>query len=136
MGVGFLRHKLAEKGLGTYHQVFSAGIWAVDDHPASENSVTVMAERGIDINDHVAHTVTADDMAEADLILVMSREHERALKSTWPQYEWKVYRLSEMVGKRKDVQDPYGGSVREYRACADIIENYIQEGFARIQELI
>ncbi len=135
IAVGFLRQHLVEQGIDTHHQVISAGVWAVDDRPASENAVAVMAERGIDITDHIAHTITSEDMAAADLVLVMSREHERMIRNTWPQYDWKVRRLSEMAGRRKDIQDPYGGSIEEYRACADTIAEYIDRGFQRIVAL-
>ena len=135
MAMGLLRQRLAEEGLGQRHQITSSGVWAVEGRPASENAVTVMAERGIDISDHVARTITAGDVAEAELILVMSQEHKQMIHNTWPQYEWKIYRLSEMVGKRKDVQDPYGGPIEEYRACADILQAYIDQGFKRILEL-
>lgn len=135
MAAGFLRHRLSEQGLDARHQVLSAGVWAVDNHPASEQAIAVMAERGIDISNHIAHTTTAKDIAEADLILVMSQEHEQTIRNTWPQYGWKVQRLSEMVGKRKDIADPYGGPIEEYRACADTLEEYINQGFKRILEL-
>jgi protein-tyrosine-phosphatase len=134
MAAGLLRQRLAEHGLDR-HQVSSAGVWAVDGRPASENAITVMAERGIDITDHIAHTVNANDVAEADLILVMSQEHEQIIQNTWPQYSWKVTRISEMVGKRKNVRDPYGGSIEEYRNCADILSGYVERGFQRIVEL-
>jgi protein-tyrosine-phosphatase len=136
MASGLLRKRLAKDGLDARHHVLSAGVWAVDGHPASENAIAVMAERGIDITDHIAHTITADDVAEADLILAMSKEHERMIQNTWPQYDWKLYRLSEMVGKRRDVRDPYGGPIEEYRACADILSDYIDRGFDRILELL
>lgn len=135
MAMGLLRQQMAEEGLGARYQVHSAGVWAVDDHPASENAVAVMAERGVDITGHIAHTINSDDVAEADLILVMSSEHERMIRNTWPQYEWKVYRLSEMAGKRKDIRDPYGGPIEEYRECADLISDYIEKGFERILQL-
>jgi protein-tyrosine-phosphatase len=135
MATGLLRQRLAEKGLDSHHRVFSAGVWAVDDHPASENAVTVMAERGIDISDHVAHTINAGDVAEADLILVMGREHEQMIRNMWPQYGWKIHRLSEMAGKRQDIPDPYGDPIEEYRDCADTLADYIDRGFKRILEL-
>lgn len=135
MAEGLLRERLAQEGLDAQHRVESAGVWAVDDYPASANAIAVMAERGIDITDHIAHTITAHDMAEADLILVMTREHEQVLQNTWHQYSWKVRRLSELVGKRRDVQDPYGGPITEYRVCADTLSEYIDQGFERILEL-
>ena len=88
MAMGLLRQRLAEEGLGLRYQVTSTGVWAVDGRPASENGVKVMAERDIDISDHVARTITAGDVAEAELILVMSKEHKRMIHNTWPQYEW------------------------------------------------
>jgi protein-tyrosine-phosphatase len=136
MAVGLLRERLFQEGVGAQHKVSSAGTWAVDGHPASDHAVAVMAERGIDISDHVAHTITAEDVAEAELILVMSREHAGMIQSTWPQYEWKVYRLCELAGKRRDVADPYGGPIEEYRVCADTIADYVDQGFQRILQLI
>lgn len=134
MAEGLLRQRLREEGI-EHHRVMSAGVWAVDDHPASDHAITVMAERGIDTRDHIAHTVTANDVAEADLILVMTKEHSQILRNTWPQYQWKIHLLSEMVGKQRDVRDPYGGSIEEYRACADTLSEYVDEGLQRILEL-
>ena len=135
MAEGLLRQRLADAGLSASHRVWSAGTWAIDDRPASEHAITVLGERGIDISGLIAHTITAADVAEADLILVMSQEHARIIRGAWPQYDWKVYLLSEMSGKRKDVQDPYGGPIGEYRKCADIIDGYIERGLSRILEL-
>lgn len=135
MADGLLSQRLDQEGLDRRYQVSSAGVWAVHGRPASENSVAVMAERGIDISGHIAHTLSAEDMAEADLVLVMSRDHKQMIRNTWPQYDWKVYRLSEAVGKKKDVKDPYGGPIEQYRACADTISDYIQRGFQRILNL-
>jgi protein-tyrosine-phosphatase len=135
MATGLLRQRLEAEGLGSSHEVVSTGTWALDDLPASPNAVTVMAERGIDISQHIAQTITAEAVAGADLILVMSREHAQVLQNTWPQYGWKVHLLSEMVGQRRDVRDPYGGSLQEYRACADTVARYIEAGFQRILEL-
>ena len=135
MAAGLMRQRLAQAGLN-HHQVASAGVWALDGRPASDHAITVMAERGIDISDHIAHTVTADDMAEADLVLVMMRDQAQVLRNTWPQYDWKVRRLSEMAGKRQDVSDPYGGSLEEYRACAEAIERYLNEGWPNILKLL
>jgi len=135
MAAGLLHQRLADEGLDSRHRVISAGVWALDGRPASKDAVVVMAERGIDITHHVAHTLTADDVAEADLILVMSREHAQVLRNTWPQYNWKVHRLSEMAGKRQDIQDPYGARIEEYRKTADVISDYIDRGFQHILEL-
>jgi protein-tyrosine phosphatase len=112
MAEGLLRQRLLEEGLDTHYRVLSAGVWAVDDNPASANAIAVMAEQGIDITDHIAHTITANDVAEADLILVMAQEHAQVIRNTWPQYGWRVH-----------------------RTCADTLAGYIDGGLRRILEL-
>ena len=135
MAAGLLCHRLAATKAGTRHRVLSAGVWAEDDEPASGNAVATMAERGIDISGHRSHSLTTEEVAGAELILVMTHEHARMIRQTWPQYAWKVHLLSEMTGKRRDVEDPYGGSIEEYHACADTMARYINGGLERILEL-
>ena len=135
MATGLLRQRLAEKGLEGQFQVVSAGVNAVDGYRASRNGIFVMAERELDITSHIAHTVTGNDMVRSNLVLTMSRAHAQSLRQSWPQYAWKVYLLSEMSGKRKDIKDPFGGTVGQYRTAADIISRYIDEGFERMMEL-
>jgi len=136
MAAGLLRQRLAMEKLDAPHRVLSAGVWAADGDPASENAVATMAERGIDISDHRSHSLTTEEIAGADLILVMTHEHARMVRHTWSQYAWKVHLLSEMAGKRRDVEDPYGGSIQEYRACADTLSRYIDTGLDRILQLV
>ena len=135
MAEGLLRQRLADEGLADQFQIGSTGVWALDGQPASENARQVMQERGIDISGHVARTISAQNVSEADLILVMSREHHEVITNTWSQYGWKVFWLSEMSGRRRDVRDPYGGSLEEYRECANILADYIDLGLERILKL-
>ena len=136
MAAGLLRQRLAADNANARHRVLSAGVWAADGEPASENAITAMAERGIDISDHRSHSLTNEEVAEADLILVMTREHARLVRHTWSQYAWKVYLLSEMTGKHRDVEDPYRGPIEEYRACTRTMSRYIDDGLERILHLI
>jgi len=63
--------RLAMEKLDAPHRVLSAGVWAADGDPASENAVATMAERGIDISDHRSHSLTTEEIAGAALILVI-----------------------------------------------------------------
>ena len=92
----------------------------------------MLAERGIDISDHVAHTVTQREIAEADLVLVMEEGHRRTLFYSYPQYLTKVFLLSEMSGDYGDVKDPYRRPKAEYEICADRWEKLIDEGYDNI----
>ena len=136
MAEALFRRQVHAADLANEVQVRSAGVWAQEGRPASAGAVAVMAERGLDIQDHRAHTLTSEDMAEADLVLVMSREHLDYLRSMWPQYTYKVKRVAEMAGRRRDIVDPYGMPHQDYRDTADEIETYLQKGFRAILQAL
>jgi protein-tyrosine-phosphatase len=72
--------------------VSSAGIAGLDGERATVEAVGVMRERGVAITAHRARSVTAELLAESDLVLTMEArqaEHTRALASppiaAWPE---------------------------------------------------
>lgn len=116
--------------------VSSAGTWAVNERGASRNSVVVMEERGIDIGAHIARGVSAEMLQEADLILCMESGHAEAIAAEFPEEAGgKVYMLSQMVGKRHDIVDPYGSPLEDYQEMAEELEQLIDEALPRIKEL-
>lgn len=94
-----------------------------------------MAERGIDISAHRACDLTREAVEEADLILVMSGNQKEIVERYFPESRGKTYLLSEIVGKEKDIWDPYGGLLEPYRRCADELEGILEEGYERIFDL-
>lgn len=116
MAVGLWREKLRREGMGDKYQVRSAGIWAAEGLPAAAYAIQVMAERGIDISHHRGHNLTLEDVEEADLILTMTKSHKEIITNQYPQAAGKTYLLSEMVGRKYDISDPYGSSLALYRS--------------------
>jgi protein-tyrosine-phosphatase len=136
MAVGFLREKLRKAGLEEGYRVRSAGVWAPENQPPSTNACQIMAGRGIDISDHRSHDLTAEDVEEADLILTMERGQAEAIRVELPQHAHKVHVLSQVAGRQYDIRDPAGGSLCEYRQCANEIERLVEEGYPRIMQLV
>jgi protein-tyrosine-phosphatase len=58
------------------------------------------------------------------------------VRAAWPQYAYKVRRLAEMAGRRRDIEDPYGKSRRDYRETADEIDRYLRTGWDAILEAL
>lgn len=98
--------------------VHSRGLFA-DGSPVSANSAAVMSEMGIDISEHISHSLTKDDLS-ADLFICMSSSHREALLSLGLPNE-KVFVLG------SGISDPYGGSLTVYRACRDEILRAVDE---------
>ncbi len=134
MAAALFKARLAREGQAGW-QVRSAGTWALDGQPASANAIQVMAERGIDLGDHRSHGLTAEDVAQADLILTMEQGQAEAIRAEFPAHAGRVYLLSAMAGLHYDVEDPYGGPPDEYRLCATELEDLIERGYGRIVAL-
>lgn len=132
MAAALLQARLSRDEARRDWQAESAGTSAAEGRPASVYALEEMAQRGLDLSAHRARQVTPDLVAEADLVLVMETNHAEALKAAFPDHAHKVYMLSEMVGRRCDIGDPYGGRREEYAATAKELEELIEAGYGRI----
>ena len=77
MAEGLLRAKLEENGIEA--EVNSAGLAAEEGMPASENSVLVCKERGVDLSAHRSKVLTYEMLRECDLIYCMTRGQASSL---------------------------------------------------------
>ena len=136
MTEALLRARLARDEARRDWQGGSAGVWTADGRPASAYAVEEMSQRGIDLRGHRSRNVTREMMAEADLVLAMTRQHAEALGAAFPDHTHKVYLLSEMVGQMYDISDPYGGTRLEYACTARELEQLIEDGYGRIVALV
>jgi protein-tyrosine phosphatase len=86
MAQAMLSARLAARGVAV--PVASAGLLGGGRPPPPE-VISVMAARGIDVTGHRSRVVTADDLAAADLILGLTREHVRHAAvlrpAAWPR---------------------------------------------------
>ena len=85
MAQAMLSRRLAEQA--TPVSLASAGLLDGGRRPPPE-VISVMAARGTDVTGHRSRRVTADDVAAADLILGLAREHVRhavvLVPESWP----------------------------------------------------
>lgn len=94
-------------------EVKSAGMSFSGD-PASDNSVEVMKEIGVDISLHRSATVTASHIDWADRIYCMTFSHKEALIGVGVE-ENKLFVLG------SGISDPFGADVEVYRQCRNEI---------------
>lgn len=135
MAAALLRRLLAEDPSHQNWRVLSAGLWAAEGEPASMGAIAAMAERGIDITDHLSRRLTRALVEEADLILGMTRGHVEAMRAAFPEAQERIHLLAAMAGESHDVADPYGLSLSTYRSTAAELERLIRKGYERIVAL-
>ncbi|WP_040036129.1 low molecular weight protein arginine phosphatase [Bacillus thermotolerans] len=105
--------------------VQSAGVYAADGSPASEQAVQVLKEHDL-IHEHISQGITPSLIDWSDKIFTMTSSHKQALLSRFPSALEKLWTIKEFVnGSEEDVMDPYGGSVDDYRYTYQELEELI-----------
>jgi protein-tyrosine phosphatase len=120
---------------GQLWRVESAGIWAQNGQPACAGAKAAMRSRGLNISRHRSRVVTAEMLESFSLILTMEKSQQEAIRVEFPGVARRVYLLSEMAGRRIDVNDPFGGEPRDYEATAAELSELITEGMNKIFQL-
>ena len=118
-------HELRVHGV----DIASAGTGARSGAPASDLAIQVMADRGIDIQNHKSRPLTVDALLAADYIWVMTRDHAETASYLAPEAAERVALLDP---QDREVGDPLGGDVEAYRACAHHLEEALAERLAEI----
>jgi protein-tyrosine-phosphatase len=128
-----LARKVAvERGLVDV-EIVSAGTSAWDGAPASDGALLVGMERGLDLSQHRAQTLTRDLVREASLVLAMGPHHLERIEALGGS--GKAYLLTDFASRGSSVRpvnDPIGGELEVYRATADELEQEIRRVFDRI----
>ena len=108
--------------------VTSAG--TLDLHqPSPEEVIAAAAELGAQITAHTSHRFTAEDLAVADLIVGMAREHVREVVLAQPSVFSRTFTLPELVRRghavgrrgRLETLGDWLGRVHEGRRHADLL---------------
>lgn len=102
------------KDSGLDFTVCSAGLYAQNGAPASENAEKACKEIGLDLNNHRAKSVMDENVNTTDLFAVMTMAHAQALMELGVPKD-KIYILN--------VSDPFGGGLQVYRECRDEIRD-------------
>lgn len=91
-----------------------AGTVTMTGIPASDSSVEVMSEKGIDLSDYRSTSIKAVLLDEIDLFVPMTYVHAMTLMQLGVPKN-KIYLFS------RDILDPYGHGLDDYRAARDEI---------------
>jgi len=130
---GIAKQMIADRQLSDI-VVGSAGTSAWPDAPASDGSLLVAMEHGIDLGEHKARQLAPELVAEADLILPMGPHHldrVEALGGTGRTWLLTAYAAGETDGRA--VSDPFGGDLDVYRATYDELSVEIAAVLDRVE---
>lgn len=116
---------LAKGIFGESAEVSSAGMEACGGECASAYAIEVLNEQNIDLSRHRSRRISAKLMADVDWIITMTQAQQEALRRLFPQYDHKVRYLGDWGDDKRDVLDPWSGSVEVYRQTANEIRKLL-----------
>lgn len=122
---GILRKELKERGLKNI-SVSSCGICAGDGYPSTKEAVLAAKERGYDIQMHRSRCINREIVDNSDVIFCMESLHKKEVCKSLPGCEDRVFLLSELYGKYKEIDDPIGGGLIVYRKVTREMERYVR----------
>ena len=100
MAEGLLQRLLARVGVGA--QVESAGLLP-GGAPATAHAVATMADRGVDISEHVSRTLDHEMVGTTALVLGMTRQHVRGACMLYDAPLERTFTLKELVRRGEQV---------------------------------
>ncbi|MFO0947865.1 MAG: L-threonylcarbamoyladenylate synthase [Planctomycetota bacterium] len=111
-------HELPERG----YTILSAGLQAGSGGAASPESVLVVQKYNASLEDHVTQGLSDELVRLSDRIVALTRDHERRIRSVWPEAASKT----SVLGGDEDVADPIGQPMQAYVECAAQITSHLR----------
>lgn len=109
--------ELREKGI----DVFSAGVAAEENFPASREAIDVLSEYNMDLSQHLSQQVTTRMLQESTCVLAMTNRHLSILREARPDLADRFFLLDR---SGRDISDPIGCGIDVYRSCVrELTEN-------------
>ena len=132
MAEAIARKVAIERGLADV-DVASAGTSAWEGAPASDGALLVGMERGMDLSQHRAQTLTRELVQGSDLVLAMGPHHLERIEALGGSGH--SYLLSEYASRgssQRPISDPIGAELDVYRETADELEEEIRKVLDRV----
>lgn len=106
-------------------EAYSAGLYANEGEPISSNAISALELAEVvpskrDYHAHTAHSLTAQEAEEYDLLIGMTGAHCMELMMRFPALAQKITCMP------TPITDPYGGDLTVYRACLSEITSGVR----------
>lgn len=107
-----------------HHEIYSAGLCALDGAAADPIAVEIMWQAGIDISAHRARNLSSWMMREADLVFTMDHAQLEFVTQRFPAASTKLARLGDSCAA--DIPDPYRQGLPAFQHAYCLIERAVQ----------
>lgn len=110
----------------------SAGIGALVNHPADDNTLAMMLAKGVDLKAHQGAQLTLEHLRWADLVLVMEKHHRQAVLSLDPAARGKTFLLGHWIDA--EIPDPYRQGDKAHADALLLIEKAVERWMEKLKK--
>ncbi len=129
MAEGLLQKKLRSLNR-TDVEVISAGIMMLAGMGATEPTVELLKNEGVDVSSHRSQRVTVEMLQRSDIILVMEKHQEQRILQLVPEVKNRLFLLKEFAKIRDNnlnIDDPIGRPYEFYQQTFSTIKEAIEK---------
>ena len=120
MAVAIMRSKFLLASL----EVESRGLVVLFPEPVNQKAEAILASHGLTMKDYMARQLVQEDISDRTLLLVMEDTQKQKIFQEHENVH-NLYMLSEYVKQEKEIMAPVGGSLADYGACFEQLEELI-----------
>ncbi len=126
MAEAWIRAELKKRGLDKQIEVTSSGTMAREGGAASSETLLVLRNDEVSVDNFKSHAVRRDEVMEADIIFAMNDEHAQYLRELCPDTKAKIFNLQ--------IEDPVGMSIQVYEKTYRMIKEKIMQHWKEVAE--
>ncbi|MBF7096165.1 low molecular weight protein arginine phosphatase [Alkalibacter mobilis] len=128
MAKGIFEQIIEKEGLKDQISIDSAGTSVYYSEGANPKAIEAVGEMGIDISGHVSKQIDEKLIADADMVLTMTRTQKSHLHHLFPGYAFKITTIKEQAEENFyiDISDPFGSGLSTYRKTAYELQKTIK----------
>jgi protein-tyrosine-phosphatase len=134
LAAAILRKELSFYKDYSFWQVDSAGSWVKDISPATPEAIFEAQKRDLDLSGHLSKGIEEIPRSSIDVMFVMETGQKESILLDYPKLKTRVFLLSELIGLKYSIPDPYETS----ESCSTIaseIEVLIRPNLKKILSL-
>ena len=115
--------------------VSSAGVVAIPGVPPTGETLLALSDHGVNALAHRATAVDRELVESAHIVLGMTRAHVDAIIRLVPTADRKTFLLTDFCPSDDldEIDDPFGGSLDDYRRCFADIRSCFDGVIAKLQ---
>lgn len=115
---------MRSKFLLEHLEIESRGLVSLFPEPVNQKAEAVLASNGLSMKEHESIQLEERDLGERSLILAMDKSIKQKICDSYEHIE-NVHTITEYIGCLGEVESPLGGSLADYGACYELLEELV-----------